>query len=238
MSRDTIHPSAGGRWLVVVVFAVAMAWVEAAVVFYLRSLVGRIDPYQPNPMPEYAGLAFAEMVREAATLVMLLAVGWLAGTSNGRRMGYALLAFGVWDLFYYAFLKVLTGWPHSLFDWDILFLLPLPWWGPVLAPVCIAGLMIVWGTLATRGERQGQSVSCNWKSWSLNLVGVALALYVFMKDALRVAGAGEKALRELLPTRFNWLLFGVALALMAAPVAEACWQRRRRNTTRGQPQSI
>src|SRR5439155_14982380 len=181
MSRDTIHSSAGGRWLVVVVFAVAMAWVEAAVVFYLRSLVGRIDPYQPNPMPEDAGLAFAEMVREAATLVMLLAVGWLAGTSNGRRMGYALLAFGVWDLFYYAFLKVLTGWPHSLFDWDILFLLPLPWWGPVLAPVCIAALMVLWGTLATQGERKDHSLDSSWKGWSLNLVGVLLALYVFME---------------------------------------------------------
>src|SRR6266487_1318640 len=174
MSRDTIHRSGCVRWLVVVVFAVAMAWVEAAVVFYLRSLVGRIDPYQPNPMPEYAGLAFAEMVREAATLVMLLAVGWLAGTSNGGRMGYALLAFGVWDIFYYAFLKILTGWPHSLLDWDILFLLPLPWWGPVLAPVCIAGLMIVWGTLATRGEPVAPALGCSWKMYFVSFIGTLL----------------------------------------------------------------
>src|SRR5881628_2307976 len=107
--------SALSRWLVVVLFAIAMAWVESAVVFYLRTLVGRIDPYQPQPLPEYAGVALAETVREAATLIMLLAVGWLAGTNKRVRIGYALLAFGVWDIFYYAFLKILTGWPHSWF---------------------------------------------------------------------------------------------------------------------------
>ncbi len=63
-----------------------------------------------------------------------------------------VVAFGVWDIFYYVFLKVMCDWPRSLFDWDILFLLPLPWWGPVLAPVSIALLMIVWGTLASQFE--------------------------------------------------------------------------------------
>src|SRR6266496_4621442 len=161
------------RWLLVVVFAIGMAWVEAASVYYLRVMVDRLDPYQPNPLPMRGILAQVELVREAATLVMLLTVGGLAGRTRQTRLGYTAIAFGVWDIFYYVFLRMMCGWPRSLFDWDILFLLPLPWWGPVLAPVCIALLMIVWGTLATRGERQGQSVSCNWKSWSLNLVGVA-----------------------------------------------------------------
>jgi hypothetical protein len=71
----------------------------------------------------------------------------IGATSCLRR-----LAFGVWDIFYYVFLKVLTGWPHSLMDWDILFLLPLPWWGPVIAPVSIAVLMILWGTAASQAE--------------------------------------------------------------------------------------
>ena len=74
-------------------------------------------------------------MREAATLVMLLAVGMLAGADVAPRLGYTAIAFGVWDIFYYVFLRVIGGWPRSLFDWDILFLLPLPWWGPVLAPV-------------------------------------------------------------------------------------------------------
>src|SRR5690348_8758386 len=69
------------RWLVVALYAVAMAWVEAAVVYYLRTLVDRIDPYQPNPLPIATGLGEAELVREFATLAMLVAVGWLAGAT-------------------------------------------------------------------------------------------------------------------------------------------------------------
>src|SRR5215212_2780275 len=138
---------ARARWLLVVAFAAGMAWVEAACVYYLRVMVDRLDPYQTNPLPMSGVLGQVELAREAATLVMLLAVGMLAGRSARTRLGYSAIAFGVWDIFYYVFLKLIYDWPKSLFDWDILFLLPLPWWGPVLAPVSIALLMIAWGTL-------------------------------------------------------------------------------------------
>ena len=81
---------------------------------------------------------------------MIATLGMLAGRTWRRRAGYAALAFGAWDIFYYVFLRLISGWPRTLLDWDILFLLPLPWWGPVLAPVSIALVMIVWGTLATQ----------------------------------------------------------------------------------------
>ena len=132
-------------WLLVVVFAVAMAWVEAASVYYLRVMVDRLNPYQANPLPMRGVLEQVELAREAATLVMLVTIGALAGWTSRTRLGYAAIAFGVWDIFYYVFLKMICGWPRSLFDWDVLFLLPLPWCGPVLAPVCIAARMIVWG---------------------------------------------------------------------------------------------
>ena len=112
-----------------------MAWVEAACVYYLRVLVDRVDPYQQNPLPMVGVLGQVELVREAATLVMLAAVGMLAGRTRRAQVGYAAVAFGIWDIFYYVFLRAIGDWPRSLFDWDILFLLPLPWWGPVLAPV-------------------------------------------------------------------------------------------------------
>ena len=108
-------------------------------------MINRLDPYQPNPLPFAGGFGFPEVVREAATLVMLLAVGWLAGRTWRSRLGFTLLAFGVWDIAYYLWLVPLTAWPNSLADWDILFLIPLPWWGPVLAPVMIAALMILGG---------------------------------------------------------------------------------------------
>lgn len=195
-----------------------MAWVESAVVYYLRTMIDRIEPYQPTPLPIIGGMGPVEMVREAATLLMLLTVGLLAGRSWRARAGYVAVAFGVWDICYYIFLRIMCGWPHSLFDWDILFLLPLPWWGPVLAPVSIALLMIIWGTLASQFERPPRPVVSKWKPRLMNFLGIMMALYVFMADSIRVADGGVDALRELLPTRFNWPLFTVALLLMAAPV--------------------
>jgi hypothetical protein len=216
----------GKTWLGVALFALAMAWMEAATVYYLRTLVGRIDPYQAIPLPIAPELGEAELIREGATLVMLFAVGWLAGWNWRTRLAYTLIAFGVWDIFYYVFLRVLTGWPKTLFDWDVLFLIPLPWWGPVVTPMSIAALMIVWGTLVSQIDQPNSPLRLGLKACGLNVVGVILALYVFMADAIRVLPQGEEALRQMLPRQFNWPLFGLAWLLMAAPVASLVWRIR------------
>jgi hypothetical protein len=211
------------RWSFVVIYATAMAWVESAVVFYLRSMMNRIEPYQPDPLPAIGGFASVELPREAATLVMLFTVGWLAGRNWRTRLGYFAIAFGVWDIFYYVFLKIICGWPHSALDWDVLFLLPMPWWGPVLAPVLISLLLIFWGTLASQFEQIHLPTLSNWRVWALNAAGVGLALYVFMADSIAAAHRGLDAIRTALPEKFDWPLFGMALALMAAPVAQTGW---------------
>jgi hypothetical protein len=191
-----------------------MAWVEAASVFYIRALVDRIEPYQDDPLPLNAALGPVELWREAATLVMIVALGLLAGRTWRHRAGYAALAFGAWDIFYYVFLRIMSGWPKTLLDWDILFLLPLPWWGPVLAPVSIAMVMILWGTLTT--QLDDGAADARWAS-ALACVGILLALAVFMTDAGRALPEGRDAVRQVLPTTFNWPLFWVALLLMASP---------------------
>jgi hypothetical protein len=211
-------PRESNRWLTVVLFATAMAWVESAVVYYLRTHIDRIVPYQPDPLPIIGRLGPIELMRELATLIMLFTVGVLAGRNWRARVGYMVVAFGVWDIFYYVFLRWMCGWPQSLLDWDILFLLPLPWWGPVIAPVLIALLMIVWGTLASQFERRRQSALSTRHVWLLNSLGVGLALYVFMSDAIRVSSEGVDALRTLLPVTFNWPLFSIALLLLATPI--------------------
>jgi len=224
-----IEPWQGrARWFAVVVFAVAMAWVEAACVYYLRVMVDRIDPHQANPMPMHGMLGRVELVREAATLVMLLAIGTLAGRTWRKRLGYTAIAFGVWDIFYYLFLNMICDWPRSLLDWDVLFLLPLPWWGPVLAPVSIALLMIVGGTLASQSQVGNTASSLTSALWRLNWIGVALVLYVFMADALRVVPQGIDAAMAVLPQAFSWPMFVVVFALMAAPVADMAWRIRPR----------
>ena len=212
------------RWGSVMAFAIAMAWVEAASVLYIRALVGRIEPYQRDPLPISGALGNVELWRESATLVMIATMALLAGSTWRRRAGYAAIAFGAWDIFYYVFLRLISGWPRTLLDWDILFLLPLPWWGPVLAPVSIAILMIVWGTLATQSD--DRAAEARW-AWALASVGMALALSVFMIDAWRALPGGRDLVMRVLPTAFNWPLFLVALLLMASPVLRLAGSGRR-----------
>ena len=93
------------RALWVVLFAMAMAWMESAVVVYLRLLVNRLQPYQEDPLPQalMTSVGPTEQVREAATILMLWAMGWLAGNTRRNRFGFFIVAFGVWDIFYYVF---------------------------------------------------------------------------------------------------------------------------------------
>jgi hypothetical protein len=215
------------RWFIVALFAVGMAWVESATVYYLRAMVGRLEPYQPDPLPLVGTFGQVELVREAATLVMLLTVGMLAGRTWNKRLGYSAIAFGVWDIFYYVFLWIMCGWPNSLFDWDVLFLLPLPWWGPVIAPVGIALLMIVWGTFTTQFTSHVPATSLTRLTWAFCWAGIALALYVFMADAIHTVHLGIDVTRQVLPKSFNWTAYIVALSLMAAPVVQMGWAIRR-----------
>jgi hypothetical protein len=219
----------GKRWWIVILLAAAMAWAEAAAVYYLRLQIDRVIPYQSDPLPNFIGLGWVELIREAATLMMLWAVGWLAGGTTRSRWAYGLTAFGAWDIFYYLFLIPISGWPQSLLDWDILFLIPLPWWGPVLAPVMIAALMVLGGTLISQGDAPDRPL---WpRAWALglNALGIGLALYAFMADAMQALFTGQLELaRHTAPLWFNWPAFFVALALMAAPVADVVWQLRAR----------
>src|SRR4051812_31075963 len=120
LDRGRINARSAGnlvRWLTVIAFAAAMAWVESAVVYYLRTMIDRIEPHQSHPLPVIGNLGHVELAREAATMIMLLTVGILAGRTWRSRLGYTAIAFGVWDILYYAFLKLMCGWPHSILDW-------------------------------------------------------------------------------------------------------------------------
>jgi hypothetical protein len=226
LNLQSVAPSRFHRWLNVVLFAVAMAWMESAVVLYLRTLSEELDPYAPFHVPLSPGILRAEMIREAATLVMLALVGWFAGHSRQSRLALFIVAFGTWDIFYYVFLVPLTGWPRSVLDWDILFLLPLPWWGPVLSPALIALLMIAGGTLVALCDTPERSVYPSRRAMLIAAAGCVVALYVFMEDSLRLLSGGSANLMNLRPQRFDWPLFLPALALMSVPVLELAWRAR------------
>ena len=124
------------------IFAVAMGFFEAAVVIYLRKLMYPAGFSFPLAPIEH-GLAVTEILREAATLIMLLSAGILAGRYATERFAWFIYAFAIWDIFYYIFLKLLIGWPESFMTWDILFLIPATWVGPVITPVIVSLSMIV-----------------------------------------------------------------------------------------------
>jgi hypothetical protein len=212
------------RWSLVVLYAAAMAWVEAAVVVYLRVLIDRVEPYQPDPLPAFIGLGQIELARELATLIMIGAVAGLAGRTWRGRAGYSMSIFGMWDILYYIFLRPMSQWPRSLLDWDILFLVPLPWWAPVLAPCMIALLLVLTGTIISRCDASRQPLWPGRRAWAVSGVGVAVALYTFMADAIAAMSGGMETIRQVLPAEFNWPLFSVALVLLAAPLADMTWQ--------------
>jgi hypothetical protein len=210
------------RFLWVSAYAVAMALLEAVVVVYLRGLL-RIGGETVSLGP-YATM---EVAREAATVVMLVTVGWLAGRRAIPRLAYGLFAFGLWDIAYYGWLRVLIGWPETLLDWDVLFLIPLRWWGPVLAPMLIALLICGTAVLAVARIVRGHALQLTPARVATALAGALLALYVFMADALHAWLRGDPRWATLRPAPFRWPLFLVALALMAVPSLWTVWPRRR-----------
>jgi hypothetical protein len=199
-----------------------MALIEAVAVVYIRHGMLQAS-YDHVTLTRYMTM---EMWREVGTLVMLVTVGWLAGRRSVERWAYGLFAFGMWDIWYYVWLKVLIDWPATLLDWDILFLIPLRWWGPVLSPVLIATLICVTAVLAMVRLTQGQSLGITRTRVGIGVVGGLLALYVFMSDSLHALFQGRTDWDTLRPEPFKWPLFLVAFVLMAMPTLMAVWPRR------------
>lgn len=193
-------------------FGISFGYVEAAVVIYLRQLYeplgqkltpgrspGDLFPLldrgrMASEAPETARLLEVEVIREAATIAMLAAAALLV-TGEGKWLPAFAVAFGVWDISFYLFLRLWIGWPASLLTWDILFLLPVPWVAPVLAPV-IVSITIVGSGLAALYR----PVDIRAPHWIGLILGGALIVLSFTWD-FRYVVAGN------LPHPFAWWLF-------------------------------
>ncbi|MEN8146278.1 MAG: hypothetical protein ABFR02_01510 [Campylobacterota bacterium] len=137
-------------WLMV--WAVAFAYIEASVVVYLREIYYPEGFAFPIVIAE-TSMVITELFRELATLVMMWATASLVYKKLQSKMAAFMLLFGIWDIFYYLFLKIILDWPESLTSFDILFLIPLPWVGPVWAPVVVSlGLIYAGIGILTRNE--------------------------------------------------------------------------------------
>jgi len=158
-----------------------MAYLEATVVVYLRKLYYPEGFHFPLKMipPD---MIIIELFREGSTILMILAVAFLAGRGRWERFAYFALIFGVWDIFYYVWLKATIDWPSSLFEWDILFLIPLPWIGPVIAPVSIALLLIIACGIILYLSSLNIPFKPPRGAYGLSIGGTLIVLYSFMKD--------------------------------------------------------
>jgi hypothetical protein len=199
------------RILWLLAFAVAMAYVESAVVVYLREIYypgGFAFPIViiPNRM------AAIEVGREAATILMLLGVAMLAGSDGWERFLFFSLSFAVWDLLYYVWLRVFIGWPPSLFTWDVLFLIPVPWLGPVLAPALVSLAMIAASSFLLRLKARGLVLGLSPALWALAIAGGLVVILSLTLD-FRIALEGRD------PPPFRWGIFAAGMAMGIAAVA-------------------
>jgi hypothetical protein len=216
-------------------FGMSFGYVEAAVVVYMRSL------YEPLQERFYAGDRRGELFplvtldqlkaagpqpmrwlnielgRELATLLMLSAAALAVARNFRQWLAGFVLAFGVWDMFYYVFLKLFLNWPASLLDWDLLFLLPVPWAGPVLAPLIVALSMVVCGAALLFQEGTNRPICPSSWDWTLIVSGGLLIVAAFCWDFRNLLAGGE-------PNPFNWPLFLCGETAGLAGFVHAWWK--------------
>ena len=189
-------------------YAIAMGYLEAVVVIYLRRVYFG-DSFQLPLVTPADVLSSVEFVRETATLVMIFSVAMLAGGNAWSRFAAFMFVFGLWDIVYYVGLWATIGWPQSLGTWDILFLIPIPWVAPVWAPAFIALLLMVSALALWRLESLGRAPRIGWAAWSILVGSGLLVISSFLLDS-SAAVLGRP------PGGFAWLpyIIGVSGALL------------------------
>ena len=204
--------------LALFIFGTAFGYLEAAVVSYLRLLheptrqrfrPGRspaelfplttLDQLQQSGADQQRTLV-AEIGREMATIIMLATVALAVARNAGQWAAAIAIAFGTWDITFYVFLKVLLDWPASLLTWDILFLVPVPWAGPVLAPVLVSIAMAAAGVWQLRSEARGEPITIGAAHWSGIIAAAVVIIVSFAMDYRNLLAGG-------MPNPFNWPVF-------------------------------
>jgi hypothetical protein len=196
--------------LLIIFFGIAMGFLEAIIVVYLRELYYQNGFNFPLELiPE--AILFAEIVRELCTMIMLITIALLAGRNKLEIFSYFLFSFAIWDIFYYIALKLFLNWPESFLTWDILFLIPVTWISPVLAPIICSVLMIILALciLYFSGNKDFIIKKIEWiMIWSSALIIFISFIWDFQKLLLP----------NFVPDRFQWEIFSVGILLVIAAI--------------------
>jgi hypothetical protein len=185
--------------LIASTFSIAMAYVESSVVVYLREILypeGFHFPLKDIPI----ALFLTETGREIATIIMLWAFARSCGKNGREVFAYFIICFGIWDIWYYIWLKVLLHWPSTLLDWDILFLIPVPWLGPVLAPVLVSSAFIAAGIIIVKFESDKKPLVFKVQDWLFEIIAALIIIFSFLNqvDILK---------SHQMPHAFPWWIF-------------------------------
>ena len=214
------------------IFAMAMGFIESAVVVYLRAI------YYPEgfafPLRSLdPGIVSTEVLREASTMIMLIMIAFMTFKQAISRFAVFIYAFAIWDIFYYVFLFLLLGWPPSLLTWDILFLIPVTWVGPVLAPVINSVTMILLALIIIFQKAKNDQFRLTFVEWLFLLLGSAGFIFSYTQPYLQFLLAifsisdivNLHSSKEFLaysgsfiPSNFNWILFSFGEVLVMYPV--------------------
>ena len=205
---------------IVTVFAIAMAFLEAAIVIYLRRLFYAGGFSFPLKGFLEASVTSIEWIREFFTIVMLVSIAFLAAKKFYERFAYFLYAFAVWDIFYYIWLKISLGWPASLLTWDALFLIPFPWIGPVLAPLIVSITMITFAFIILNLTDKGRDVKFSFLESAGLIAGAAAILFTFLYDYGKLLlNKNLDLFLSYIPTIYNWVVFAVGEIFIICAIA-------------------
>jgi hypothetical protein len=208
-------------------FAIAMAFVEAMIVYYSRLF------YYPNGFnfPLNTKLSsktlLFEWFREISTIIMLLAIVFLVSKKSSKKLVYFAYVFAIWDIFYYIWLKVTLDWPASFLTWDVLFLIPIPWLSPVIVPIIVSLTMMLFSIVVFKFKINGIKI----KEWIFLISGISLILITVLWDygalilnngflmklgGLETDAAFQAIISNHIPVYYNWILFifGEILAII------------------------
>ncbi|MCD6378909.1 hypothetical protein J7M07_00505 [bacterium] len=220
----------GRRFLILAGYSVAMGVFEAIVVIYLRRI------YYPQgfefPLRQFSSKMLSiELLREFSTILMIIAVAFLSARDGLKRFAWFLYIFAVWDISYYISLKLLIGWPPSLLTWDILFLIPVTWAGPVLAPaICSITMLLITFSVIYLKDR-GYSIRMAGFHWVLIISGGLVIFWSFIKDYFLIITRGgflgdfwnlaenirfNQTVSNYTPSTYNWFLFAIGEILILA----------------------
>lgn len=220
-------------------FSIAMAFMESAVVVYLRAL------YYPDgftfPLRIIdSTIAITEFFREIATVIMLVVIGIIAGRKPIEKFAFFIYCFAIWDIFYYVFLKIILNWPESFFTWDILFMVPVTWVGPVLAPIINSVTMIMLAACIIFFMEKNAKASVGILSWTLLISASLIIIFSYTQEYMQfmmqrfsfgemLSAGNEEELKyacTFIPQHYNWWVFWAGETIYVIAIIFLCFRNK------------